>query len=272
VTMHGRTEFRAGQDVHVFRSPDDSRVAMVTLSRNRRRGLRLHVGLVLAAFISLLAGASLSWAAEVTYLDHPAQIKRKAGDFARLNMGDKVNEGDVIRTGMGGRVEVTIEPKRVFRIGQATEIELPGFVQQGGMKTKVNVVLGRMWASIGTPLKEAAGEQFQVTTKTATIGIKGTRFGVDYDKNENASQVSVLEGVVAAVPPPQGGVSQVDAPREIAGPQEISQEAWQVLVGKDQKVIIRPGEAPKVVPMTAEDKKDDWIAFNAQRDKEQQGK
>lgn len=225
---------------------------------------------VVAAALALLGGAHLAGAAEVTYLDQPAQIKHKSsGDWAKLNLGDKVSEGDTIRTGMGGRVEVTIEPKRVFRVGQATEIELPSFTTQGGMRTKVNVLLGRMWADIGTPLKEAAGETFQVTTKTATIGIKGTRFGVDYDKKEEASQVSVIEGVVAAVPPTQiASVTEVAGPREIAPPQEISQSAWQILVQRNQKVIIRAGETPKVVPMTDEDRADEWIAFNTQRDKE----
>jgi hypothetical protein len=216
----------------------------------------------------------LAVAAEVTYLDHPAQIKHKgAGDWTRLNMGDRVGEGDLIRTGMGGRVEVTIEPKRVFRVGQATEIELPSFSTQGGMKTKVNVLLGRMWANIGVPLKEVAGESFQVTTKTATIGIKGTRFGVDFDKEQEASQVSVTEGVVAAIPPPSApAVTEVAGPREVAPPQQISQTEWQVLVGRDQKVIIKAGQTPVVVPMTAADKADEWTAFNIQRDKEQAAK
>jgi len=236
----------------------------------QRSGWRwvIAVPVLLAALLGSLAGAQPARASEVTYLDQPAQIKRKgAVEWVRLNMGDKIAEGDAIRTGMGGRVEVQIEAKRVFRIGQATEIELPSFTQKGGMKTLVNVLLGRMWANIGTPLKEAAGERFRVATRTATIGVKGTRFGVDYDKTENASRVSVLDGVVSAVPPEAaGGVREIEGPREIAPPQEISQAAWQVLVGRDQKVIIRPGEVPKVVALTDEDKADEWIAFNNERD------
>jgi hypothetical protein len=259
--------------LHAGHCPDGASAQVRAGRRERRNGFRMAVALPLlvAALLAFLTAARGAGAAEVTYLDPPAQVKHKGGsEWVRLNIRDKVNEGDSIRTGMGGRVEVTIEPKRIFRIGQATEIELPAFTQQGGMKTKVNVLLGRMWANIGTPLKEAAGEQFQVTTKTATIGVKGTRFGVDYDKKEEASQVSVIEGVVAAAPPAEvAAVQEVSGPREIAGPQEISQSAWQVLVSRDQKVIIRAGQTPVVVPLTAEDKKDDWIAFNTQRDNAQ---
>jgi hypothetical protein len=236
------------------------------------RGFRpVRAGLLLAvALLATIAGAQAAAAAEVTYLDHPAQIRHKgAVEWVRLNLGDTVREGDFIRTGTGGRVEVLIEPKRLFRVGQATEIELPDFSSKGGMKTRVNVLLGRMWANIGTPLKEAAGESFQVTTKTATVGIKGTRFGVDYDKAQDISQVSVVEGVVAAMPPEVKGITEIEGPREIAPPQEISQTQWQVLVQRDQKVIIRAGQVPQVVPMTAEDKADEWIAFNMQRDQAQ---
>jgi hypothetical protein len=226
--------------------------------------------LLAVGILAALAGAQPAAAAEVTYLEQPVQIKSKgAADWVKLNLGDKVAEGDSIRTGMGGRVEVTIEPKRLFRVGQATEVELPSFSTQGGMKTRLNVLLGRMWANVGTPLKEVAGESFQVTTKTATIGIKGTRFGVDYDKAQDASQISVIEGVVAAVPPAPAAVTEIAGPREIAPPQEISQAQWQILVQRDQKVIIRAGQTPQVVPMTAEDKADEWIAFNTRRDNEQ---
>ena len=241
------------------------------------RGLRIRVArialLLITAIPAALAGAQAAAAAQVTYLVHPVQIKSKGTtEWVRLNLGDQVSEGDSIRTGMGGRVEVTIEPNRLFRIGQATEIELPGFTTQGGMKTRLNVLLGRMWGNIGKPLKEAAGESFQVTTKTATVGVKGTQFGVDYDKAQEASQVSVISGVVAAAPPAPVGVTEIAGPHEIAPPQEISQAQWQVLVQHDQKVIIRAGGIPQVVPMTAEDKADEWIAFNIQRDKELSGR
>jgi hypothetical protein len=234
-----------------------------------RKGARSGRTALLLA-LALLAAVTAARAADVTYLEHPAQIKHKGTEeWVRLNLGDKVAQGDSIRTGMGARVEVLIEPKRLFRVGPATEVELPDFTVQGGMKTRVNVLLGRMWANLGSPLKEAAGESFQVTTKTATIGVKGTRFGVDYDKAQDASQISVIEGVVAAVPPPSSGVTEIAGPREIAPPQEVSQSQWQILVQRDQKVIIRAGQVPQVVPLTAEDKADEWVAFNTQRDEAQ---
>ena len=214
---------------------------------------------------------ALLQAAEVTYVVRPVEVKRKGTDTWRpIKLGDKVYAGDTIRTGFGGRVEITISPKRVFRIGQASEVELPELSDDSrrGIRAKFNLLLGRFWAGVIRPIKNVQSEKFQVQTATAVIGVKGTQFGVDYDKKEDASQVLVIDGTVAAQPPPKEVEKPVEiaGPREVAPPQEISRDEWLLLVSRDQKVIIRPGEIPQVEPLTAEDKADEWVRFNSERD------
>jgi hypothetical protein len=236
-----------------------------------RNGIRAHrsltrvIGLlVLAALLPLTA-----LAAKVSYLEIPAQVKRKgATEWKVLAVGDEVKEGDTIRTGTGGRVEVMLGPKRVFRIGQATEVELPSFDEAAGLKANFNVFAGRFWASIRVPLVEALGEKVEVQTQTATIGIKGTQFGVDHDKKSEVTGVTVVEGKVeAAVPKPTGGKEEVAGPREVAPPQEVTRDRWFTIVTRNQKLVIRPGIEPSVQPMTAADKADEWVVFNQERDK-----
>jgi hypothetical protein len=234
-------------------------------------GLRTRGALGLLLLAALLLAPLAAFAAKVTYLELPAQIKPKGATAWRsLSMGQEVREGDVIRTGMGGRVEVTIAEKRVFRIGQATEVELPAFAETSGLKATFNVLVGRFWGSIRAPLAETLGEKVEVQTTTATIGIKGTNFGVDHDRVTQASQVTVIEGTVsAAAPKPVGGREEVSGPREVAPPAEISRDQWLLLVSRDQKVVIRPGQEPKVEAMTAADKADEWVVFNRERDQAQ---
>ncbi|MDH5753030.1 MAG: FecR domain-containing protein [Deltaproteobacteria bacterium] len=245
---------------------------MIITSRPRSRHLNtaLPALLLCGLLAALLALPSLAEAGEVTYLKRPAEVKRKGTTkWEVLAQGMQVHSGDSIRTGMDARVEITIAPKRVFRIGQATEIELPQMESDAkkGTRTRVNLMLGRFWGGLISPLKEKSGEKFEVSTQTATIGVKGTQFGVDYDKETRASAVSVVEGVVAAVPPPQPEAPvEIEGPREIAPPQEISRDEWMVMVQKDQKVIIVPGEPPRTVPLTDEDKADEWVKFNMERD------
>jgi len=232
----------------------------------RRRGL-VAVAALLAALWLLPA---LAAAAEVSYLVMPVQVKRKdATEWRPLNLGDQVFEGDAVRTGMGARVEVLLADKRVFRIGQATEVEVSGLdTRGGGLKARFKLVLGRFWGTLVNGISETAGERFQVATTTATIGVKGTSFGVDYDKADRESRVAVVTGRVAAIPPPAEvqAPTEIAGPREIAPPQEVTRAQWEVIVSRDQKLIIRPGEAPRTEPLTDEDKRDPWLVFNAQRD------
>lgn len=225
----------------------------------------------LPLLVALLVTPALLAAAEVTYLVRPVEIKREGSDrWEVLNLGDEVRAGDTIRTGFGARVEVTISKKRVFRIGQVTEIELPELRddEKSGIRAKFNLLLGRFWAGLIRPIRDLERERFEVATATAVVGVKGTQFGVDYDKVTKESQVLVIDGQVAVAPPPEEVRAPVEiaGPREVAPPQEISRAKWLVLVSRDQKVIIRPDEVPQVEPLTDEDKADPWVVFNLERD------
>jgi hypothetical protein len=223
------------------------------------------------ALLVLCVGPALASAAEVTYLVRPVEVKRKGTQkFIVLNLHDQVYAGDTIRTGFGARVEITISNKRVFRIGQASEVELPELEdsKDEGIKARFNLVLGRFWGGLLRPLHNLQAERFEVQTATAVIGVKGTQFGVDYDKKVDETRALVIDGTVAAQPPPTQKKAPVEiaGPREVAPPQEISRAEWLLLVTRDQKVVIRPGEVPKAEPLTAEDKADEWVKFNTERD------
>ena len=214
---------------------------------------------------------SLAAAAKVTYLKRPAEIKRKgARDWRPLRLGFTVNGGDSIRTGFGGRVEVKVGSRRVFRVAAVTELEIPELEESksGGLRALFRLTLGRFWGGLIRPLKKLSGDKFQVSTASATIGVKGTQFGMDYDRKSKVSRLLVLDGEVAAVPPgEEDKLVEVEGPREIPGPQEIAEEEWLLLVRKNQKIVIRPGEAPMVEPITDKDREDEWVRFNLERDR-----
>lgn len=226
----------------------------------------------LLALLLCVALPMMAEAASVTYLVKPAQIKHKgAGSWVFLNLGDQVIQGDALRTGTGAIVEISITPRRQFRIGQVTEIVLEDLDERRpntSFSAKVRLLLGRFWGSMRKPLVSVAGERFTVATESATIGVKGTTFGVDYDKKRKETVVAVVTGVVAAQPPPEakGPPREIAGPREIAPPQEDSRAAWTRLVAANQKLIIRPGEDPQTAPLTDADKEDPWLAFNIARD------
>ena len=225
-------------------------------------------GIVLLAV--LLALPAWAAAAEVTYLVRPVEVKRQGEErFEPLELGDEVFAGDTIRTGFGGRVEITISEKRVFRIGQASEVELPALSddEEKGIRAKFKLLLGRFWAGLIRPIRDVQSEEFEVRTATAVIGVKGTQFGVDHEKETEETRALVIEGTIAAQPPVEEEEPvEIAGPREVAPPQEISRAEWLVLVERDQKVRIRPGEIPEAEPITPEDRADEWVQFNTERD------
>jgi len=209
-------------------------------------------------------------AATVTLLQRPVEIKAQGrGEWKPLNVGDEVKEGDAIRTGTGGRCEVTIVEKRVFRIGERSEITLDQLVLGDGRTGgKIGLLLGRVWSAIVKPLDSDGGESYSIHTPTATMGVKGTRFDVSFDGKTKALQTTVLQGQVIANPTeePKGPPTEIAGPREIAPPQQITRGEWTLLVSADQKLLFVPGQAPQVVPITAEDRADEWVKFNDARD------
>jgi hypothetical protein len=224
------------------------------------------------AVLLLAVLASPALAAKVTLLQRPVEVKH-AGQtkWQPLNVGDEVSEGDSVRTGHGGRVEITIADKRVFRVGEASEVTLDKLtLKDGDMDGKVRVLLGRLWSAILVPLKESRGEQYIIETPTATMGIKGTRFGVDFDGKTKALATTVLEGKVVVNPAkePAAPPTEVAGPRQVAPPQQITRQEWVLLVSANQKLIFVPGQDPKVVPITDEDRQDEWVKFNDARDGE----
>jgi hypothetical protein len=223
-----------------------------------------------AAVLLLAVLAAPALAAKVTLLQRPVEVK-PAGQtkWSPLNVGDELAEGDSIRSGHGGRAEITIAEKRLFRIGEDSEVQIDKLVlKESDMQGKVRLLLGRVWSSILVPLRAGREEEYQVVTATATLGIKGTRFDVDYDGKTKALQATVLEGKVVAnpIPEPAAPPTAIAGPREVAPPQRITRQEWVLLVSANQKLIFVPGQDPKVVPITADDRQDEWVKFNDARD------
>ncbi|MDH4120411.1 MAG: FecR family protein [Deltaproteobacteria bacterium] len=229
---------------------------------------------VLAAGL-LAAPAWAEGAARVTFITQPAEMMPKGSTrWRRLNLNDEVREGDRIRTGMGGRVEILLSKNRVLRVGQASEMDLPRlFFSRQENHVDVRLVFGQMWTTLAQPLKKGQ-ESYRVRTPTATLGVKGTRFNVDADKDSSEVVLSVVEGEVVTTPPPPpppeaGPRREISGPQEIAPPQEVTREEWSVIVGKNKKAVFRPGAGkPQVTALTEDDLDQDWEAFNLQRDAE----
>ena len=235
-----------------------------------------NVGRVLLILLVLLVAALLlplsapsAQGAQVTYLEGTAQV-RAAGQihWRALRLGDRVGQGDALRTGSAARLEVTLSPRRQIRIGPASLLLLETLREQGGLDARLRLQAGRFWASLRRGLSRQEKERFAIATPASTIGVKGTRFGVDFDQKTETMQVAVVEGQVAVDGAPREieAPRQVPGPREIAPPREISREQWSRLVSQGKKLVVRAGDAPRVADLMPEDRQDPWMRFNLERD------
>jgi hypothetical protein len=75
-----------------------------------------------------------------------------------------------------------------------------------------------------------------------------------------------------APPPTEGGRREVEAPREIAPPREITVQEWVRLVAANQQLSFTRGERPVVTEFDPEeDAQLDWVQWNRARDEEFEG-
>lgn len=93
-----------------------------------------------------------------------------------LAVGDEILIGDVISTGKGARIEVTMIDDTVMTLGERTNFVVIDLVFTDTENSAAfRLLQGAFKAATGELIK-VAGSTFTVETETATIGIRGTEF------------------------------------------------------------------------------------------------
>jgi hypothetical protein len=154
--------------------------------------LRLRDGCLAVAVLALLPSAAYAAAARVDFAIGEVVAINPAGQHRGLRKGDTIEQGDTVRTN-GGRAQlrftdgayVALQPDTLFRVdryhfeGRADGSERGWFsLLAGGMRTITGLV-GR-----------SNKRNYQVQTRVATIGIRGTEYQLRLD--------SALTGSVGA--------------------------------------------------------------------------
>jgi len=110
-------------------------------------------------------------------------------------VGDKVFQGDAIRTKSASRAEITLADKTVVRIAQRSRIDISEYVSTGtGTKGTIKLPRGKVEAIVD---KDATNRistspqanRFEIHTPNAVAGVRGTDFFVAYERNMTLSLV-----------------------------------------------------------------------------------
>ncbi len=208
--------------------------------------------------------------AQVSALEGKAQKARDRARATPLSVGTGVAQGDQILTQDDSRLELKFSDGSVLRMGPKAKMQLTEAHFGGGparRKLTAKLFFGNLWAKVTSVIQ---GEQkFQVETENAVAGVRGTTFRVDAHADKSVL-VRVYAGAVAvAKNVPVSAVGKKGEPRhEVAGPEEVSRERWEKIVGEQMEIVIAADGTPGEPRQVAEDadKDDAWAKWNQGRD------
>jgi len=228
------------------------------------------VRLAVCGIVFLLAAAPLAAAqtrtAQVSLLEGKAQ-RTRGGGRTDLRVGTALSQGDTIETQASSRLEVRLSDGSLLRLGPSSKLQLSEAHFSGGpsrRRLSARLFFGKLWAKVISVIQ---GEQkFQVETENAVAGVRGTVFRVDANEDRSV-RVRVYDGEVAVgKSAPQGAPGE--GRHEVQGPQEVTRDQWEKLVGRQMQILIAadgtPGEPEEFSPDV--DKDDPFARWNQERD------
>ena len=129
-------------------------------------------------------------------------------DWDRAKVNQAVFVREKVKTLEKSRCEITLEPKKLLRIGEQSRIILVGPAAEGA--NMFNIEAGRAWFNMSSKKKQ----NMRVRTPTAVAAIRGTVFRIDCDVNH--STFSVYTGAVGVTPLKADGLTLEDTTFTIA--------------------------------------------------------
>jgi hypothetical protein len=226
------------------------------------------VAFLLWAVVGVPRLAAQTRTAQVSVLEGKAE-KSHHGARSNLRVGATVGQGDTVETRDSTRLEIRFSDGSVLRLGAKSKLQLAEAHFSGGparRRLNARLFFGKLWAKVTSVIQ---GEQkFQVETENAVAGVRGTSFLVDANADKSVL-VRVYDGSVAvAKNVPLDAEKRQGARREVPGPQEVTRDQWEKLVGRQMQIFISadgtPGDPEEFSPEV--DKDDPFARWNQQRD------
>jgi hypothetical protein len=125
-----------------------------------------------------------------------AEIGRD-GEWLAAAVGAAIHANDTLRTGTPGHMRVVFDDDTVLTLGDASEMAVSDhvFSPEGDARSLIDLVSGSVNAVVSEYYRKP-NSSYQVKTKTATAGVRGTEFVVTYDSGEKITEVFVVDGRV----------------------------------------------------------------------------
>ena len=195
--------------------------------------------LLIALGVMLVPSGAWAAAGEVTHLSGAVVAQRPDGQSRILSVKSQVQEGDVLATAENSYARVKFGDGTEAVLRPATQVKIDAFSFQEQRPQQDNVVLsllkGGMRAVTGL-LARRNPASFRVATPSATIGIRGTNFGLQFCNNDCGGLSSPKGG------PPANGLHADVADGTIT----LTTQAGTLPVGVGQFAFV---QSPVVLPV-----------------------
>jgi len=123
----------------------------------------------------------------------PSEDVVRNSQTAPLKLQDAVIWNDLVRTQNTGRVRITLQDGSLLNVGARSEMRVTKHDPQS-QQTSIELQAGKLRSQVQKISKQ--GGTFEVTTQTAVIGVVGTDFIVDSDRDRKRTTVWCIEGSV----------------------------------------------------------------------------
>lgn len=159
---------------------------------------------LLIAFLILITGcwllatpAEAQLAGKITKIEGRVDILRAGAAAAvSVKIGDAVNVGDILRTKSDGKAEITFIDNTAITVSPRSRLGIDEYLYkpaEGKRSVSLKIYRGRTGFQIPKPVYSAEGSKFEMKTKTAVAGVRGTEGIIHTDGIE---RVYVKEGVI----------------------------------------------------------------------------
>ncbi len=218
---------------------------------------------------------------EVTYVEGRARKQPlQSEEWLTAEKGSAVVSGDKVRTLRESRAELELMKLDIIRLAPMTTIDIVKLYEEtkeGRDETQINVDQGNIWALVGKVKEDA---EFNISTPVAGAAITGTRFRIEVEE-DSSTLLKVYEGEVKITNAPgnktlqpqalpQKERKQIEGPKRIQGPRQVSFEEWYYIVKNMQQIrIAKSGELVSSGSFSQDDadEQTDWVKWNLERDK-----
>ena len=214
---------------------------------------------------------------EITFILGEAEVCRKAtGIWESVTYESKIMHGDIIKIKEESRCEVTMADNSIIRMGENSEFDFSNVeIDAGDVGGSGILSLGTIWTNLEHI--SAGNKPISVQTPTSLMAVRNTVFKVDLNEDttttlqvyQGAVDVKLTEEMEKRLKIDEGRTGppeQIEGPKEVPGPYEVTLQEWMTIVAGMQINIRKDGKYHSFKFDMDKSIEDEWIRWNLERD------